>query len=62
MVIRYDFQGPPLMIVQELVGFGSLDKYLIEHSLTINPNSELKIWASQIACGKSWNQSLHTNE
>lgn len=41
------------MIVQELVGLGSLLNYLLENSPTINPNSELKIWASQIACGKS---------
>lgn len=45
------FQGPPLMIVQELVGLGSLLNYLLENSETISPNSELKIWASQIACG-----------
>lgn len=49
----FDLQGPPLMIVQELVGLGSLLNYLLENSQTINPNFELKIWASQIACGES---------
>lgn len=44
------------MIVQELVGLGSLLNYLLENSQTISPNSELKIWASQIACG-NYNQA-----
>lgn len=40
------------MIVQELVSLGSLLDYLMTNAERINPNSELKIWASQIACGK----------
>lgn len=48
----YRFKGPPLMIVQELVSLGSLLNYLIENSDKISSNFELKIWASQIACGK----------
>lgn len=49
----YRLQGSQgLMIIQELVSLGSLLTYLTEHGETINPNSELKIWASQIACGK----------
>lgn len=39
------------MIVQELVSLGSLLNYLLENTEKINPNFELKIWASQIACG-----------
>lgn len=40
------------MIVQELVSFGSLLDYLQQNADKIKPNFELKIWASQIACGK----------
>lgn len=40
------------MIIQELVSLGSLLNYLIENASKINSNFELKIWASQIACGK----------
>lgn len=40
------------MIVQELVSLGSLLNYLIDNSNKINSNFELKIWASQIACGR----------
>lgn len=40
------------MIIQELVSLGSLLNYLIENQSKINSNFELKIWASQIACGK----------
>lgn len=57
-ILLCPFQGPPLMIVQELVGLGSLLNYLLENHQTINPNSELKIWASQIACGKSNHHQL----
>lgn len=39
------------MIVQELVSLGSLLNYLVENVDKIKPNFELKIWASQIACG-----------
>lgn len=44
-------KGPPLMMIQELVPLGSMLTYLLEHPNEINPNFELKIWASQIACG-----------
>lgn len=49
------------MIVQELVSLGSLLDYLITNSDKINPNFELKIWASQIACGKCLSITLRTN-
>lgn len=52
-------RGPPLMMVQELVPLGSMYDYLCEHGATINPNSELKIWASQIACGMNYLESQH---
>lgn len=45
-------EGPPLLMVQELVPLGSMLAYLIEFPDRVNPNYELKIWASQIACGK----------
>ena len=38
--------------VQELVSLGSMLAYLLEFPDRINPNYELKVWASQIACGK----------
>lgn len=44
-------QGPPLMMVQELVPLGSMLAYLLEFPDRVNPNYELKLWASQIACG-----------
>lgn len=40
------------MMVQELVSLGSMLNYLFEHPEQIKVNFELKIWASQIACGK----------
>lgn len=40
------------MIVQELVPHGALSEYLVDNREKINPNLELRIWASQIACGK----------
>ncbi|XP_031636726.1 tyrosine-protein kinase Shark isoform X2 [Contarinia nasturtii] len=52
-------KGPPLMIVQELVSLGSLLDYLIANPDKINPNSELKIWASQIACGMNYLEQQH---
>lgn len=39
------------MIVQELLPHGALSEYLVENQANINPHLELKIWASQIACG-----------
>lgn len=44
-------KGPPLMMIQELVPLGSMLTYLIEHPKENLANFELKIWASQIACG-----------
>lgn len=40
------------MIIQELMSLGSLSEYLETHRDKIKPGTELKIWASQIACGK----------
>ena len=45
-------EGPPLLMVQELVSLGSMLAYLLEFPDRISHNYELKIWASQIACGK----------
>ncbi|KAK6619535.1 hypothetical protein RUM43_012292 [Polyplax serrata] len=47
-------QGPPLMMVQELVPLGSLLAYLLEFPDRVNPNYDLKLWASQIACGMKY--------
>jgi len=47
-------QGPPLMMIQELVPLGSMLAYLIEFPDRVIPNRDLKIWASQIACGKKY--------
>nr|CAD7408405.1 unnamed protein product [Timema poppensis] len=37
--------------VQELVPLGSMLAYLLEFPDRVHPNYELKLWASQIACG-----------
>ncbi|KAE8751214.1 hypothetical protein FOCC_FOCC002042 [Frankliniella occidentalis] len=41
--------GPPLSMVQELVPLGSMLQYLLEHPDRVNPQYELRVWASQIA-------------
>ncbi|KAK0083927.1 hypothetical protein PV325_007928 [Microctonus aethiopoides] len=51
-------EGPPLLMVQELVRLGSMLAYLYEFSERINPNYELKLWASQIACGMKYLEDL----
>lgn len=45
-------KGDTLMMVQELVPLGSMLHFILDHKDKINPNYELKLWASQIACGK----------
>ncbi|XP_055693525.1 tyrosine-protein kinase Shark isoform X2 [Lutzomyia longipalpis] len=52
-------KGPPLMMVQELVSLGSMLDYLHQHGDTINPNCELRLWASQIACGMNYLEKQH---
>ncbi|PSN45883.1 Tyrosine-protein kinase HTK16 [Blattella germanica] len=47
-------QGPPLLMVQELVPLGSMLAYLLEFPDRVNPNYELKVWASQISCGMKY--------
>lgn len=44
-------KGETLMMVQELVPLGSMLHFILDHKDKINPNYELKLWASQIACG-----------
>lgn len=46
-------KGDMLMMVQELAPLGSMLQYIIDHSDELKVNYELKLWASQIACGKS---------
>ncbi|XP_055373140.1 tyrosine-protein kinase Shark [Condylostylus longicornis] len=48
-----------LMMVQELVSLGSMLQYIIQNTNKINPNYELKLWASQIACGMHYLESQH---
>ncbi|XP_059607389.1 tyrosine-protein kinase Shark isoform X2 [Phlebotomus argentipes] len=53
-------KGPPLMMVQELVELGSMLNYLQRHGeQKINPNCELRLWASQIACGMNYLEKRH---
>ncbi|XP_043274492.1 tyrosine-protein kinase Shark [Venturia canescens] len=51
-------EGPPLLMVQELVPLGSMLAYLLEFSDRVNPNYELKIWASQIASGMMYLEEM----
>jgi len=51
-------KGDMLMMVQELAPLGSMLQYIIDHSDELKVNYELKLWASQIACGKSMMQLL----
>ncbi|XP_001602126.1 tyrosine-protein kinase Shark [Nasonia vitripennis] len=51
-------EGPPLLMVQELVSLGSMLAYLLEFPDRINPNYELKVWASQIACGMKYLEEI----
>lgn len=46
-------KGDMLMMVQELAPLGSMLQYILDHSAELKVNYELKLWASQIACGKS---------
>ncbi|XP_055903201.1 tyrosine-protein kinase Shark [Eupeodes corollae] len=52
-------KGKSLMMVQEMVPLGSMLHFIIENGPKINPNCELKIWASQIACGMNYLESQH---
>lgn len=44
-------KGETLMMVQELVPLGSMLHFILDHKSVINSKYELKLWASQIACG-----------
>lgn len=39
------------MMVQELVGLGSMLTYILEQPHSINVHYEIKLWAAQIASG-----------
>lgn len=45
---------PQLLMVQELVPLGSILQYIYKHHDNINPNTEFKMWAAQIACGMKY--------
>ncbi|XP_051153972.1 tyrosine-protein kinase Shark [Leptopilina boulardi] len=51
-------EGPPLMMVQELVSLGSMLAYLLEFPDRVSPQYELKLWASQIACGMKYLEEM----
>ncbi|KAL9874287.1 SH2 ankyrin repeat kinase isoform 1-T1 [Glossina fuscipes fuscipes] len=48
-----------LMMVQELVPLGSMLHFILEQKDTIRVHYELKLWASQIACGMEYLESNH---
>uniref|UniRef100_A0A1B0BP36 Protein kinase domain-containing protein n=1 Tax=Glossina palpalis gambiensis TaxID=67801 RepID=A0A1B0BP36_9MUSC len=48
-----------LMMVQELVPLGSMLHFILEQKDTIRVHYELKLWASQIACGMEYLASNH---
>ncbi|KAM7345659.1 SH2 ankyrin repeat kinase [Cochliomyia hominivorax] len=52
-------KGETLMMVQELVPLGSMLHFILDHKEKINPNYELKLWASQIACGMQYLEQHH---
>lgn len=48
-----------ILMVQELAPLGSMHDFLVENATTIQPNSDLKLWASQIACGMAYLETQH---
>ncbi|EDW79672.1 uncharacterized protein Dwil_GK17895 [Drosophila willistoni] len=52
-------KGEMLMMVQELAPLGSMLQYILDHSADIKVNQELKLWASQIACGMHYLETQH---
>ncbi|XP_054738146.1 tyrosine-protein kinase Shark [Anastrepha obliqua] len=48
-----------LMMIQELVPLGSMLNFIQKNRKEIDPNRELKLWASQIACGMLYLESQH---
>ncbi|KAH8405153.1 hypothetical protein KR222_005442 [Zaprionus bogoriensis] len=52
-------KGDMLMMVQELAPLGSMLQYIHDHSAELTVNCELKLWASQIACGMHYLETQH---
>ncbi|XP_064537903.1 tyrosine-protein kinase Shark [Drosophila montana] len=52
-------KGDMLMMVQELAPLGSMLQYILDHSDEMKVNYELKLWASQIACGMHYLETQH---
>ncbi|XP_033227086.1 tyrosine-protein kinase Shark isoform X2 [Belonocnema kinseyi] len=50
-------EGPPLLMVQELVSLGSMLAYLLEFPDRVTLH-ELKLWAAQIACGMQYLEEM----
>ncbi|KAK4312305.1 hypothetical protein Pmani_016258 [Petrolisthes manimaculis] len=51
--------GPPVAMVQELMGMGSLLDCLLEHEKKISVDFHLKLWAAQIAEGMKYLEQRH---
>ncbi|XP_067629148.1 tyrosine-protein kinase Shark [Eurosta solidaginis] len=48
-----------LMMIQELVPLGSMLNFIQNNRRQLYPNRELKLWASQIACGMQYLEAEH---
>lgn len=47
------------MMVQELMALGSMLNFIVSYPEKVDTNYELKLWASQIACGMEFLESRH---
>ncbi|XP_013395957.1 tyrosine-protein kinase HTK16 isoform X2 [Lingula anatina] len=47
-------EGPPMMLVQELVPMGSMLDFLLDYPHKIRIKEDLELWAAQIACGMKY--------
>lgn len=47
-------QGPPLMLVQELLALGSMLDFLLDYPEKVNINTDLCLWALQISNGMKY--------
>ncbi|XP_037946729.1 tyrosine-protein kinase Shark [Teleopsis dalmanni] len=52
-------KGETLMMVQEIVPLGSMLNFILDNKEKIKPKYDLKVWASQIACGMQYLESNH---
>ncbi|CAG0896849.1 unnamed protein product [Cyprideis torosa] len=52
-------EGPPVMMVQQLLPLGSLRKFLEKHPDRISPAYHFKLWPQQVALGMLYLESMH---